>query len=104
MNDWNFSLNGEFTIIPNDTMKVSHFFLISSSHHTFHSFSARPKLISVYGQKLYMIVEHSCKPYYNQGKWQREEEPFVFFNKEMFYFKVLLIHFLFISAIAIREI
>ncbi|CAF0777071.1 unnamed protein product [Didymodactylos carnosus] len=28
---------------------------------------ARPKLISVYGTKLYMIVEHSCKPYYNQG-------------------------------------
>ncbi len=28
---------------------------------------ARPKLISVYGQKLYMIVEHSSKPYYNQG-------------------------------------
>ncbi|CAF2556522.1 unnamed protein product [Rotaria sp. Silwood2] len=28
---------------------------------------ARPKLISVYGQKLYMIVEHSCKPFYNQG-------------------------------------
>ncbi|CAF0921232.1 unnamed protein product [Adineta ricciae] len=28
---------------------------------------ARPKLVSVYGQKLYMIVEHSCKPYYNQG-------------------------------------
>ena len=29
---------------------------------------ARPKLISVYGQKLFMIVEHSCKPYYNQGR------------------------------------
>ncbi|UJR14071.1 hypothetical protein I4U23_001068 [Adineta vaga] len=28
---------------------------------------ARPKLISVYGQKIYMIIEHSCKPYYNQG-------------------------------------
>ncbi|CAF0942829.1 unnamed protein product [Adineta ricciae] len=28
---------------------------------------ARPKLISIYGQRLYMIVEHSCKPYYNQG-------------------------------------
>ncbi|CAF4035058.1 unnamed protein product [Adineta steineri] len=28
---------------------------------------ARPKLISVHGQRLYMIVEHSCKPYYNQG-------------------------------------
>ncbi|CAF1219898.1 unnamed protein product [Rotaria sordida] len=28
---------------------------------------ARPKLISVYGQKLYMIIEHSCKPFYNQG-------------------------------------
>ncbi|CAF2852214.1 unnamed protein product [Rotaria sp. Silwood2] len=28
---------------------------------------ARPKLISAYGQRLYIIIEHSCKPYYNQG-------------------------------------
>ncbi|CAF1322790.1 unnamed protein product [Adineta steineri] len=28
---------------------------------------ARPKLLSVFGQRLYMIIEHSCKPYYNQG-------------------------------------
>ncbi|CAF5054271.1 unnamed protein product [Rotaria magnacalcarata] len=27
----------------------------------------RPKLISAYGQRLYIIIEHSCKPYYNQG-------------------------------------
>ena len=35
---------------------------------------ARPKLISVYGQKFYMIVEHSCKPYYNQGISDDERE------------------------------
>ncbi|CAF1270652.1 unnamed protein product [Rotaria magnacalcarata] len=28
---------------------------------------ARPKLISVYEQRLYIIIEHSCKPLYNQG-------------------------------------
>ncbi|CAF3657105.1 unnamed protein product [Rotaria sordida] len=28
---------------------------------------ARPKLISAYGQRLYIIIEHSCKPYFNQG-------------------------------------
>jgi len=33
---------------------------------------ARPKLISVYGQKFYMIVEHSSKPYYNQGLFDFE--------------------------------
>jgi hypothetical protein len=31
-------------------------------------FLARPKLISIHGQNLYMIVEHSCKSQYNGGK------------------------------------
>ena len=61
---------------------------------------ARPKLISVYGQRLYMIVEHSCKPYYNQGETLSERLSRTFI---ICLLQVLPIHFHCTSAMPTRE-
>ena len=65
-------------------------------------FLARPKLISIHGQNLYMIVEHSCKSQYNGGKilarvFRRQ-------NDGGDSFQILPTHFLSIFVMFIRVI